>query len=449
MAFWHTPTQQFKQYFKRHRGALDTSEAPVGVENRMARDQTSPWANVPPDILYYICDQAFSDTNAHYGVEMLALVCKLWHQIVTGYGRPWRTIRIEPYLYKSTVYATTKSYVNTRLKHSHHYPLDVTIHPVLSDWLGGPNYLQKDIRDAIDAVIGEGLHTRRWGTLDAMVHPYVRSRLKHPTPILHRVVLSGINKYGWDLAGLFPVAPKLRVLSLRGRDSIYYLHLPASTSVTLDNLQLEGFSIYTCVSILERFSKTQRLTALELTGTWNLISQRAPVTLPTVRSLALNARGPICVLFSAIILPALVQLIVIGGVKADERQNVLDDRDAFKPIGSKLETLRLESLHFDSEGHLESILVAAPKVTRLTMKGITYGAYKDLILEDTTSKDARWTMESVTEWITARRGPGKSSEPDYVTFLKNPLVFPVLGRCIVEGIDRDDLVLLRQQREIG
>ena len=449
MAFWHTPTQKFRKYFKRHHDALDTLGAPEGVENRRLWNQTSPWANVPPDILYYICDQAFSDTNAHYGVEMLALVCKLWHQIVTSYGRPWRTIRIEPYLYKSTVYTTTKSYVNTRLKHSHHYPLDVTIHPVPSDWLGGPNYLPKDIRDAIDAIIGEGLHTRRWGALNAMLHPYVRSRLKHPTPILHRVALSGINQYGWDLAGLLPVAPKLQVLSLRGRDSIYYLHLPASTAVTVDNLQLEGFSIYTCVTILERFSKTQRLTALELTGTWNHISQRAPTTLPTVRSLAVNAQGPICVLFSAIILPALVQLVVIGGGKADERQNVLDDRDAFKSIGSNLETLRLESLHFDNESHLESILVAAPKVTSLTMKGITYEAYKDPILENTTSNDARWTVESVTGWITTQRGPGGSSEPDYVMFLKSPLVFPVLARCIVEDIDRVDLVLLRRQREIG
>ena len=445
MTFWHTPTQPFSEYFKRHRGALDTSEAPTGVETRMLRHQTSPWANVPPDILYYICDQAFSDTDAHYGVEMLALVCKLWHQIVTGYGRPWRTIRIEPYLYKSTVYTTTKSYVNTRLKHSHHYPLDVTIHPVRSDWLGGPNYLQKDMKDAIDAVIGEGLHTRRWGTLNAMVHPYVRSRLKHPTPILHRVVLSGINYRGWDLAGLFPVAPKLRVLSLQGKNNANHLRLPASITVTLDNLQLEGFRICTCVSILERFTKTQRLTALELTGTWNIVSQKAPITLPTVRSLTLNERGPISFLFSAIILPALVQLIVIGYGEADETQNVLDDRDAFKPIGSKLETLRLETLHFDSEGHLESILVAAPKVTRLTMKGVTYEASEDPILEDTVSRDTRWTVESHTEWITARLGRWKSSEPDYVKLLKNPLVFPVLRSCIVEDIDREDLVLLRRQ----
>ena len=449
MPFWHTPTQQFRTYFKRRLGALDTSEARPDVGNRMLRNQTSPWANVPPDILYYICDQAFSDSNAHYGVEMLALVCKLWYQIVTGYGRAWRTIRIEPYLYRSTVYTTTKSYVNTRLKHSRHYPLDVTIHPVLRDSLANHNFLQKDIRDAIDAVIGEGLHTRRWGTLNAIVHPYVRARLKHPTPILHRVALDGINQYGWDLAGLFPVAPKLQVLSLRGRDSIYYLHLPASTSVTLDNLRLEGFGIYTCVSILERFSKTQRLTAIEFTGTWNDISQRAPVTLPTVRSLTLNARGPICALFSAIILPTLVQLFVIGGGKVDERQNAINDRYAFKSIGANLETLRLESLHFDNKSHLESILVAAPKVTRLTMKGVTYGAYEDPFLEDAISMDPRWTLESVGGWINAWRDPGKSSEPDYVTLLKDPLVFPMLGHCMVEDIDREELVLLRRQREIG
>jgi hypothetical protein len=446
MPFWHTPAQQIRSRFNRHFRAPDTSEALADQENRIPPNQTSPWANVPPDILYSICDQAFSETNAHYGVEMLALVCKLWYQIITGYGRPWSIIRIEPYLHRSTVYTTMKSYVNTRLKYSHHYPLDVTIRPVLPDWLGGPNFLQKDIKNAIDAVIGGGLHARRWGTLNAVVHPYVRARLKHPTPILHRVALDGINQYGWDLAGLFPVAPKLQVLSLTGKDSIYYLHLPASTSVTLNNLRLEGFSIYTCVSVLERFVKTQRLTTLELTGTWSHISQRAPVTLPTVRSLTLNARGPICVTFSAIIMPALVQLIVIGGRKTGERQNVLDDRDVFKSIGSKLETLRLESLLFDSEDYLESILVAAPKVKRLTMKDITCDTYDDPFLDGLTSKDS---MSRLGEWLTVWGATDKSSEPEYVTLLKNPLVFPALVHCIVDDIDREDLVLLRRQREIG
>jgi len=446
MPFWRTPAQRISNHFKRHFRPLDTSEARADEENRIPPNQTGLWANVPPDILYYICDQAFSETIAHYGVEMLALVCKLWYQIVTGYGRPWSIIRIEPDLYRSTVYTTTKSYVNTRLKLSHHYPLDVIICPVSPEWMGSPNFLQKDIRDAIDAVVGGGLHTRRWGTLNATAHPYLLARLKHPTPILHRMALT--QSYGHDLAGLFPVAPKLQVLSLTGKASIYYLHLPASTSVTLDNLQLAGFSIFTCVSILERFVKTQRLTNLELTGTWNHISQRAPVTLPTVRSLSLNARGPVCVVFSAILLPALVRLIVIGGRKADERKNVLDNRDAFRSIGSKLETLRLESLHFDNEDHLESILVAAPKVKRLTMKGITYGAYEDPTLEDQTVPILN--LEWGGDWINAWRTPERPNEPDYVTLLKDPLIFPVLGHCIVDDIDREDLVLLRRrQREIG
>jgi len=420
----------------------------------MPRNQTSPWVNVPPDILYCICDQAFSGTSAYYGVEVLALVCIHWYQIVTGYGRPWSVIRIAPHSCKSTVYTTLESYVNTRLKHSHHYPLDVTIHPVLPDWLGTPKCLQKDIKNAIDAVIGEGRHTRRWRTLNATVHPYLRVRLKYPTPILHRVDLDVVDQYETDLTLIFPVAPKLQVFSLTARmGSNYYLRLPASTFVTLDNLQLVEFRFYTCISILERFSKTQRLTTLELTGTWNDNLRRPPITLPitlpTVRSLILNARGPICVMFSAIILPTLVELIVIGGQVAHERKNVLDDRGAFKSVGSTVETLRLESLHFDNEDHLESILLAAPKVKRLTMKGITYEAYKVPVLEGPTSNDSTWNLGSVGGWITAWEALGESSEPDYVTLLKGPLVFPVLEDCIVEDINREDLVLLRRQREVG
>jgi len=447
MPFWRTPAKQIRNHFKRR---FDPLEAPVDEGDRMLLwNQRSPWANIPPDILYYICDQAFSETSAHYGVEMLALVCKHWHQIVTGYGRPWSVIRITPYSCRPTVYTTLESYVSTRLKYSHHYPLDVTIHPVSLGRIGSPNFLRRDIKNAIDAVIGDGLHTRRWGTLNAIVHPYLRAQLKYPTPILHRVELEVVNQYGCDLSGLFPVAPKLQVLSVRGGNDIYYLHLSASTSVTLDNLHLEGFSIYICVSVLKRFSKTRRLTTLELTGTWSDNPQEPPATLPTVRSLTLNAWGPVCVMFSAITLPTLVELIVIGCQYDHERNNALDDRDAFKYVGSTLETLRLESLHFDNEDHLESILLAAPKVKRLTMKGITYEAYEDLSLEDSTSEDPTWTFGKVGEWITAWEASGESGELDYVTLLKGPLVFPVLEECIVDDINREDLVLLRRQREVG
>jgi len=445
MPFWHTPAKQIRNHFK---WRFDPLEARADEGDRMPPNQTSPWANVPPDILYCICDQAFSGTSAHYGVEMLALVCKHWYQIVTGYGRPWSVIRITPYSCNPTVYTTLESYVNTRLKYSHHYPLDVAILPVSVGWMGSPSFLRKDIKNAINAVIGGGLHTRRWGTLNAILHPYLRARLKHPTPILHRVELNVVNRHGWGLTGLFPVAPKLQVLSVRGGDDIYYLHLPASTSVTLDNLHLAGLSIYICVSVLKRFSKTRRLTTLKLTGTWSDKPQGPPVTLPTVRSLTLNALGPVCVMFSAITLPALVELIVIGSQYDHERNNALDDRDAFKTVGSTLKTLRLESLHFDSEDHLESILLAAPKVRRLTIKGITYEAYKVPVLEDPTSEDPTCTFGSVGELRAAWEAPGEPSEPDYVALLKGPLVFPVLEECIVEDINREDLVLLRWQREV-
>ena len=50
----------------------------------------------------------------------------------------------------------------------------------------------------------------------------------------------------------------------------------------------------------------------------------------------LNAQGPINVLFSAIILPALVKLTLIGGERSYKRQNVIEDHSAFKPVASRL-----------------------------------------------------------------------------------------------------------------
>ena len=440
--FWSTPPQQIRDHFKRHFCAVGTAEAAPHEQIRIPPNQTSPWANIPSDILCYICDQAFSETSAHYGVEMLALVCKLWYKIVTAYGRPWSIIRIEPNLHKSTVYPTIKSYVNTRLKHSHPYPLNVAIHPLSPEWSGSPNFLQKDIRNAIDAVVGEGLHARRWGTLDVTVHPFVRARLKHPTPVLRRVTLVGVMPYGWDFDGLFPMAPNLRDLSLTGMDSAYYLQIPASTLVTTENLRLQGFSAFTCISLLEKFVKTRRLTTLELTGTRSSASQRASVTLPTVHTLILNVRGPISVMFSALILPGMVELVVIGGDKDHRSQNVLDDHGAFQSFTSKLETLRLEFLRFDNKDHLKNTLVAVPKVNRLVMRGITCdGAPVDPIGQGP-------TLKGVGGWISGRWALGRSREPDYVTLLKDPLIFPVLSHCTVGDIDRKDLVVLRRPREV-
>lgn len=441
MPFWcpqpHRIRNPLKRWYFRTPAPAPTlaiAEAGAGEDEcQMPPNQNRPWSNIPAEILCYICDQAFSETGAHYGVEVLALVCKLWYLIVTGYGRPWSIIRIEPDLCCSTVYSTPKSYVNTRLKHSHQYPLDVTIRPVPSDWSENPTPLEQDIKDAIHAVVGGGLHARRWRTLNAIVHPFVRARLTYPTPILRRVVLEGINQSGFHLGGLFPVAPKLHVLSLTGENSDYRPHLPASTAVTLDSLQLEGFGTFACIAILEKFVKSQQLTALELTGTWSNAPGIAPIALPAVRTLILNARGPISVMFSAIILPDLAQLVVIGGRREVERQNVVDDRDAFALVASKVETLRLESLHFDNKDHLKSTLVAAPKVGCLTMKDITYRAPVEPAL-------------GVNKW---RRGRKNSSTPDYVTLLKEPQIFPVLRHCVVDDIDREDLVLLRRPRAMG
>jgi hypothetical protein len=127
MPFWCPQPQRIRNplkrwYFRAPAPAPTLAIAEAGVDEdecRMPPNQTSPWASIPSDVLCYICDQAFTETSVHYGVEVLALVCRLWYQILTSYGRPWSIIRIEPDLYKSTVYPTTKSYVNTRLKHSH------------------------------------------------------------------------------------------------------------------------------------------------------------------------------------------------------------------------------------------------------------------------------------------------------------------------------------------
>ena len=485
MPFWCPSPYRIRNYFKRHSRALDTPEPVADDEDCLLPEQTppkqtppqqippqqtppkqappkqtrpkqtppkqtppkqtprthtSPWASIPSDVLCYICDEAFTETSVHYGVEVLALVCRHWYQITTSYGRPWSIIRIDPNMCRSTVYRTAKGYVKTRLKFSYPYPLDVAIHPVSPDWSGLSNHLSKDLRSAIHAVAGEGAHTRRWAVLSATVHPFVRARLQYPTPILRRVTLDGINQYGWDLGSLFTVAPELRSLSISGRDSIYFLYLPASTSVTLNNVHLKGFSIYTCVSILE---KLRRLTTLEFTGTWSNISQRAPATLPTVRTLILNARGPISVIFSAIIWPALVELTLIGG--GEGTQNVIDNHSAFKLVATKLETLRLEFLHFDNQDHLKNTLVAASKVKKLVMRDITYsGASVGATSEGTTLKSA--TLKKVEGWISGRR---KSNEPDYVTLLKDPLIFPELTHCTVDNIAREDLVVLRRPRDIG
>jgi hypothetical protein len=72
----------------------------------------------------------------------------------------------------------------------------VTIHPVKLDLPGSPTIPQKDMKDAIDAVVEGGLNIRRWGTLNATVRPYGRAWFKYLTPILHSVALEGRFQHG-------------------------------------------------------------------------------------------------------------------------------------------------------------------------------------------------------------------------------------------------------------
>jgi hypothetical protein len=426
MSFWRNASRRIKNHFKRRSYARDTTEAGADEEDPVPLqppNQTSVWANIPSDILCYICDKAFSETGAYCGVEILALVCKAWYQIVTTYGRPWSIIRIDGSLSKSSIYPTLKGYVKTRLKYSHHYPLDVTIRAIKLGRRRHPGFFSSVMRDAVRDLVGGGFHTLRWGTLDITLHPYILRVLGYPTPILRRAAIEGIGWYLSNIGVLLPMAPNLRSLSLTGMGTAPRLQISVPSYVTLDSLQLEGLSIYTCTSILEGYAKAGRLTTLELTGIRNDTPQTAPITLSTVRNLTLNARAPIGYVFSVIILPALVRLFVVGGGDDGGGANMLS---GIESVASNLETLHLESLHFDSKDHIKSILVEAPNVDRLTIKGISYRTSVDLNLGG-----GLGTM-------------GESSESDYATLLEDPMILPVLKHCMVDDIDREDLVLLRR-----
>ena len=43
-------------------------------------------------------------------------------------------------------------------------------------------------------------------------------------------------------------------------------------------------------------------------------------------------------------------------------------------------------------------------------------------------------------WESRQQATGRSSEPDSVTLLKDPLVIPAFEHCIVDDINREDLV---------
>jgi hypothetical protein len=51
--------------------------------------------------------------------------------------------------------------------------------------------------------------------------------------------------------------------------------------------------------------------------------------------------------------------------------------------------------------------------------------------------------------VEERAGLKLQCTPDYVTLLKDPQLFPVLRHCVVDDIDREDLVLLRRPRAMG
>ena len=74
---------------------------------------------------------------------------------------------------ESGLTSTSQPYIQ-RLKFSHPYPLDVATHPISPAWLGGPNFLPKDLKCAIDAIVGEGVHCRRWAVLN-VISPSDRS----------------------------------------------------------------------------------------------------------------------------------------------------------------------------------------------------------------------------------------------------------------------------------
>jgi len=352
-------------------------------------------------------------------LEVLCLVSRRWRDATAGYSKLWTYIHISRdgrglQLTEHSLAARVRRAVLESEGKNLHVTIDTRTWGTLPE---------RAFNLALEECAGEeSTEMWRWETLKLDLGDWVPTKyLRYFMPQLRELTFRATGDH--DLSSCFPYTAVLSTLRLNGpcsttwpmsiRNSVQYLHIDSNQSKTLWYM-------------LQQFTSICSLFLAEMAEA-DLHKQKA-ICLSQLRELRVAFPEHEFPSFHALMqLPSLTDLTLY----TTKRDSLLRDQakeisSSFAGILPQLEKLTITHMGCSSADALRQMLSPATQLKALTLNGC-----------------GRWEKNQDIGGDAAPSYPRLNETFYYI--LDDPMLCPRLERCMIEGIERRDLVTLREK----
>lgn len=353
-------------------------------------------------------------------LDVLCLVSRRWRDATAGYSKLWTYIHISrdgrglQLTEKSLATRVRKAVLESEGKNLH-VTIDTRTWGTLSE---------RELNLALEECAGEeSTEMWRWETLKLDLGDWVPTKyLRYVMPQLRGLTYQTTHKH--DLSSCFPYTAVLSTLRLNGPCSTTW---PATIRNSVQYLQIESNQSSTLWCMLRQFTS---ITSLSLTEMADLkhVSKKKTICLSQLRELRVAFPEDGFPSFHAFLqLPSLTDLTLY----TTKRKSLLRDQAkevsaTFAEILPQLEKLTITQMGCPSAGALRQTLSSAAYLKTLALVGC-----------------GRWEKNQSAE-VDAIPSYSRLGETFYYV-LEDPMLCPKLERCVIEGVERRNLVTLREQ----
>ena len=352
-------------------------------------------------------------------LDVLYLVSNRWRDAVVGYSKLWSFINISRDAWDQKSPETSLAIrVRQAVIQSEGNNLHVTIDTRTWGFLP-----ERPFNLALEECVGEeGAEMWRWETLKLDLGDWVPGKyLRNFMPQLRELTYR--TTYAHDLSDCFRYTAALSTLRLNGECSTTW---PTTIRGSVQHLHIESNESSTVWHILQQFTS---ITSLFLTEMADLkhVSNNETICLSELRELRVAFPEHGFPPFNASLqLPSLIDLTLY----TTNRMSVLRDHAkavsaSFAGILPQLEKLTIVYMGCSSADALRETLYSAAHLEVLDLNGC--GRWENLDAED----DAIPSYPRLSE--------------TFYHVLDDPLICPRLGHCVIDGVERPNLVILRKQ----
>ena len=352
-------------------------------------------------------------------LEVLYLVSQRWRDAAVGYSRLWRYIHISQ---DAWVLRSSETSLATRVRkaviESEGNNLYVTIDT--RTWGDLP---ERPFDLALQECSGEeSTEMWRWETLNLDLGDWVPTKyLRYLMPQLRELTYR--TAHIQDLSSCFPYTGALNTLRLNGDCSTTW---PATIRGSVQDLHIESNESRTLWHTLQQFTS---ITSLLLTNMADLkhVSKNQTICLSRLRELRAAFPDHGFPPFHTFLqLPSLTDLtLYTTNRKSLLRDHAKEVSASFEKILPQLEKLTVMHMCCPSADALREILYSATQLKTLVLSGC-----------------GRWEENRDAEGDAMHSYPLLSEKFYYV--LEDRLLCPELLCCVIDGVDRPDLVTLRE-----